>query len=135
MTDEEKQLDLLSMFHWIFGGMTALFACIPLIHVTLGLFLIFGKMDGPNPPPALIGWIFVIIGGFFILCGWTLAAAILVAGFKLKKRRARTYCLVIGSLECILVPFGTVLGVFTLIALMNDSTKRLFGTDAPAPQS
>ena len=31
------------------------------------------------------------------------------------------------GLECILMPFGTVLGVFTLIVLMRDSVKALFG--------
>jgi hypothetical protein len=126
MTEEEKQLDLLSLFHFIVGGLTAFFACFPLIHVALGLAMICGKFDGSNAPPPLIGWVFVILGGFFILCGWALAVTILVAGRKLKQRKSRTFCLAVGALECMMMPFGTILGVFTLIVLMKDSTKALF---------
>ena len=35
-------------------------------------------------------------------------------------------CLVVGALECMMMPFGTVLGVFTLIALTKPSVKALF---------
>ena len=129
MTGEEKQLDLLAIFHYIVGGITALFACVPLIHVAIGIAIIFGMFDEPNPPPALIGWVFVLIGGTFVLSGWALAIAILIAGRKLKKRMARTYCLVIGAVECLIMPFGTVLGIFTIILLMKDSMKEIFSAN------
>ena len=133
MNEEAQQLDLLAVFHYVVGGCTALFACFPFIHVTLGALMMSGKLDGPEPAARAVGLIFVIIGTFFILCGWALAAAILVAGRKLKQRKSRTYCLVIGALECMLMPFGTILGVFTLILLMKDSTRALFAGGAPAP--
>jgi hypothetical protein len=31
------------------------------------------------------------------------------------------------GIECIFMPVGTVLGVFTIIVLMRDSVKELFG--------
>ena len=131
MTDDEKILDLLAIFHYIVGGLTALFACFPLVHVGLGLAMILGKMEEANPPPAWIGWLFVILGGFFILCGWALAVAIFVAGTKLKKRTARIYCMVTGALECVMMPFGTILGVFTIITLMKDSVGKMFAANEP----
>lgn len=126
MTEDEKNLDLLSLFHYVVGGFTALFACFPLIHVAVGLAMVFGKLEPARPPPVMIGWLFVALGGFFILCGWALAVAILVAGAKLKKRRSRSYCLVVGGLECMMMPFGTILGIFSIIILMKDSVKELF---------
>ena len=126
MTTDEQHLDLLAVFHYIVGGLTGLLACFPLIHVGVGLLFLRGGFEGPNPPPAVIGWVFVIVGGFFVLCGWLLAAAILVAGRNLKRRRARTYCLVVGALECMLMPFGTILGVFTLIVLTKEPVQALF---------
>lgn len=133
MTEDEKNLDLLAIFHYVLGGLTALFACFPLIHVAVGLALVFGKLDGPNPPPAVFGWLFVAIGGFFVLAGWALAVAIAVAGAKLKRRTSRTYCLVVGALECMLMPLGTVLGVFTLLVLMKDSVKGIFAGPPSGP--
>jgi hypothetical protein len=124
MTEDEQHLNLLSLFHYIFGGLTALFACIPLIHVTIGLLLVSGKFD--DQAPQWFGWIFVGMGGFVVLSGWALAAAILVCGRKLKQRTGRTYCLVVGALECALMPLGTVLGIFTLLTLSKESVKVRF---------
>ncbi|HBA85354.1 MAG TPA: hypothetical protein DCZ95_14805 [Verrucomicrobia bacterium] len=126
MTENEKNLDLLAIFHYIVGGITALVACIPFIHVALGLAMLLGALDGKNPPPHWLGWIFVAGGGFFILCGWTMAAAIVLAGRKLSKRQSRIYCIVVAAFECMMMPFGTVLGVFTIIVLSKDSVKALF---------
>ena len=36
------------------------------------------------------------------------------------------YCMVIASLECLFMPFGTVLGIFTLILLNKDSVIEIF---------
>ena len=133
MTEDEKYLDLLGIFHYVVGGLTALFACIPLIHVTLGLVMMTGRLEGPEPAARAVGLVIAIIGSIFVLSGWALAAAILVAGRKLHKRKSRTYCLVIGALECLMMPFGTILGVFTIILLAKDSTRELFEGRPAAP--
>jgi hypothetical protein len=56
---------------------------------------------------------------------------IIAAGRKRSRRASRTFCLVGAGLECVLVPFGTVLGVFTIIMLMKESVKPLFAAVAP----
>ena len=132
MTEDEKHLDLLTVFHFVVAGLTALFACFPLIHVAVGFAMIFGKFDGTNPPPALFGWLFVILGGVFVVCGWAVAVAILIAAIKLKKRVSRTYCIVVGAIECMMMPFGTILGVFTIITLMREPVKQLFAANPSA---
>ena len=43
--------------------------------------------------------------------GWALAGAIVMAGYYLSKRRYYTFCLVVAGVECIFMPFGTVLGI------------------------
>ena len=95
MTEDERSLDLLGLFHYIVGGLTALFACIPLIHVTIGLLMVSGKFEGPQFPGRLFGWLFVVVGGIFVLGGWALAVAMLVAAGKLKRRQSLTYCIVV----------------------------------------
>jgi hypothetical protein len=128
MTQDEEHLKLLGIFHFVVGGLTALFACIPLIHVGLGVAMLSGALGGGKgpPPPPLLGWLFLVIGATFVLSGWALAIAILIAGRKLRRRQSRLYCLVVAGLECMFMPFGTVLGVFTLIVLTRELAKELF---------
>jgi hypothetical protein len=44
---------------------------------------------------------------------------------------ARRRPLVVAWLECLFVPFGTILGLFTIIALSRQAVKTLFSS-APA---
>ena len=124
-----KHLDLLALFHYIMGGITAFFACIPFIHVLIGLAIVSGKFfeeaDGSGPP-SFFGWFFVSFGSVFILLGWCLAVFIFITGKKLKRRKNRIFCMVIAGVECMFMPFGTILGVLTLIALSKDSIKEIF---------
>ena len=126
MNDDKQHLKLLSIFHYVVGAITALFSCFPLIHIAIGLAMLCGALDGEGGPPRFFGWLFIVFPGIFILCGWALSVCIIIAGKKLARRRARMYCLVVAGLECTLMPFGTVLGVFTIIVLMRDSVKDLF---------
>ncbi len=126
MTQDEQHLNLLSIFHYVVGGITALFSCFPLIHVAIGIAMLSGTFNGETPPPRALAWIFILFPALFVLIGWALSAVIIVAGRKLKTRTSRTFCLVIAGIECIIMPFGTVLGVFTLIVLMKESVKELF---------
>ncbi|NCC69092.1 MAG: hypothetical protein EOM14_13035, partial [Clostridia bacterium] len=52
--------DLLGLFHFILGGLTALFACLPLIHVGVGAALLLGTFDSGEAAPRFVGWIFVL---------------------------------------------------------------------------
>jgi len=134
MTDNERYLDLLAIFHYIVGGLTALFSCMFLIHLAMGIAILSGALDGDTPPPVLIGWIFTLVPAFFILAGWTLAGFIVVAGRKLKRRQGYLFCLVVAACECVFIPFGTILGIFTLVVLTREPVRELFGVEtAPSP--
>ena len=128
--EDAKQLDLLAVFHYVVGGIMAFFSCMPFMHVFMGLAMVSGKFfenaDGSAPPDAAFGWIFVIMGSMFILFGWAISICIIVAGRKLKHRKSRMYCMVVAGIECMFMPFGTVLGVFTLIALNKESVQEIF---------
>jgi hypothetical protein len=128
---DAQHLKLLSIFHYVVAGLAALFACMPLIHVAMGMFMVIAPQKfGPpnNQPPAFIGWLFIAMGSVFILAGWTLAVLVLLTGRFIAGRKHYTYCLVVACIECIFMPFGTVLGVFTILVLMRQSVKGLFTT-------
>jgi hypothetical protein len=130
---DADQLRLLSIFHYVCGGMMALFACFPIIHLVMGLvFMFIPQKSGDGPPPALIGAFFVVIALIIILLGWAIAGLVAWAGRCLSRRIHYTFCLVMAAIECMFMPVGTVLGVFTIIVLIRPSVKLLFDQAAPA---
>ena len=134
MTPDEEYLRLLSVFHYVVAGLAGLFALFPIFHLAMGLFLILApdKFAGQGqPPPAFIGWFFVAFAGVFIALGCTLAAFVLTAGRFLARRKHYVFCLVVAGMECLFVPFGTVLGTFTIIVLMRQPVKQLFTARNP----
>ncbi|HEU0307128.1 MAG TPA: hypothetical protein VFR30_09200 [Lysobacter sp.] len=130
-TQDPQHLDLLGIFHYVVAGLGALFSLFPVIHLAMGLAMVTGHFPHKpdEPDPAMFGWIFVAIGGAFILFGLTFSALLAYAGRCLRQRRRHTFCLVMAAISCAFMPFGTVLGVFTLIVLTRPSVKLLF---APA---
>jgi hypothetical protein len=135
MEQDEEQLKLLSIFHYVVGGLAALFALFPIFHLIIGLIFILapGSVGSEGePPPAFIGWFFVIFAGMFIIAGWIFAGFVITTGRFLARRIHRLFCLVVAGVECAFIPFGTVLGVFTIIVLMRESVKELFSASAPS---
>ena len=129
MNRDLEYLKLLSIFHYVGAGLMALSACFPLILFFLaGMGMVTGAGVFYDAPGEFqhIGVFFMIFSGLFILLGWVIAAAILIAGRNLAQRTRYTYCLVFAVVECFFMPFGTVLGVFTIIVLMRKSVKVLF---------
>lgn len=120
-------LKLLSVFHYVVGIIIAAFACFPIIHLLMGISMVSGAVQVSDEFPfQMFGWLFVVLSSIFILTGWIMAVAIMMAGRKLAQRKAYTYCLVIAGIECIFMPFGTILGVLTIIMLMKDEVKAEF---------
>lgn len=128
-----EQLRLLAIFHYVLAGLCGLFALFPVIHLVIGLRIISGRMDAPAPGPegALIGWFFVGAASIFIVAGLALAACLFLAARYLQQRERYTFCLVVAALACMITPFGTVLGVFTIIVLMRESVKQAFVAARP----
>ena len=131
MDQDREHLRLLSIFHYVVGGIAALFGFFPIIHVFMGIAMLSGRMAGAGhqPPPEFFGWLFVVFGIAAILCFWTFAAAIVLCGRFLAQHRFHTYCFVITALESTFMPFGTVLGALTLVVLCRPSVKTLFEGD------
>lgn len=132
---DEENLKLISIFHYVVGGLGILFACFPLIHLSLGLMIVSGKFppmvqQGHAPAPEFpreFGWMFVAMGAVFFLIGQFCAISMLISGRYISQRKNYTFSFVIACIECVFFPFGTALGVFTIITLSRESVKALFG--------
>lgn len=127
MTEQlEKNLDLLGTLHYVMGAVTALLACIPIIHFTIGIMMLSPGFGGGDPAPRIIAILFIVLSAIIILAGWVFAILIILTGRRLKERRAYNFCLIISFLECLIMPLGTVLGIFTIITLSKEPVKELF---------
>jgi hypothetical protein len=127
MDKDLEHLKLLSIFYYINAGITALFSCFPIIHVSIGVAIVLGSLNGgPNPPPAFIGWIFIAIGSVIILGGWTLAFLSFLTAKYLKQHKNYMFCNIIAGINCAFFPTGTILGVFTFLVLLREPVKQLF---------
>ncbi len=130
---DDDQLKLLSIFHYVVGGFLGFLSVLPCIYVAIGLVMVFMPQEfhgREGPPPVFFGWLLVIVGCVLITLGWTLAVLLLMAGRFLARRKHYLFCLVVGCCECLFMPFGTVLGVFTIFILMRESVKQLFAPGA-----
>jgi hypothetical protein len=123
MTEQDiEQLRLLSIFHYVVAGITALFGSLPLVHVAVGVLFVLGG----DAPPAFFGVIMIVFGMVIVLLAWALAAAMAACGRRLAQRRGHTFCTVVAAVECVLVPIGTVLGVFTILVLQRPAVRAAF---------
>ena len=130
-----EHLRLLSIFHYIVGAITGVFSLLPVMHLAIGVAMVTGRFEqSGEAPPAMFGWFFIVVALVFIVCGLALAACLVLAGRFLSRREHYLFCFVMAALACIFFPFGTVLGVFTIIVLSRPSVKELF-TRSPGAAS
>lgn len=126
-----EHLRLLTVFHYVVAALMALWGSLPIFHVALGAAMVLHKFPGSkagNEPPDFMGWMFLVMGGAFMVFGWSLAIATAFAARSLAQRRRYLFCLIVaGIMAATCMPFGTVLGVFTIIVLMRPSVKQAFG--------
>jgi hypothetical protein len=130
-TDTEH-LRLLTIGYYVVAGLNFFFGLFPLIHVGIGLAMVTGKMPmgsghaGAPFGPASFGWLFVAMGVIVILVAQTTAVLNLIAARSLAGRRRRTFCMIVAGLNCMSVPIGTLIGVFTFIVLGRENVRAQF---------
>jgi hypothetical protein len=133
MSTDREYVDILSIFHYVLAGLMALVGCFPIIHLGFGIAIVSGILeDHGQGPPAFFGWFFIAVALFLMSLAWTLTVCLLMVGRKLSRRKSYMFCLVVAGIECVFVPLGTILGVFTIIALMRPGVKRMFGEKVDA---
>jgi hypothetical protein len=136
MNDDIQHLKILSIFHYVVAGISALFSLFPIFHLMVGISMLAGGFFPPEAeadvpfPFVLFGLMFTLIPAAMIFLGLVFSAFVAAAGYFLAKRKNHTFCLVMAGVSCIFMPFGTVLGVFSIIVLSRPSVKELFNKAA-----
>ena len=129
-----EHLRLLAIFHYIVGGLAGLFSLFPVIHLVMGVAMVTGRMDAPDQDGVLFGWLFILFAAGMIIFGLSFAVCLVLAGRFLSRRVHYTFCFVMAALACMFFPFGTVLGIFTIIVLSRTGVRDLFDRPDTPPR-
>jgi len=140
MNRDREHLQLLAIFHYVVSGFAALFSFFPLLYTTVGVVFIFASHHGTGKPgeelpPEFLGWIFAVIGMVLFVIGIAMAILILITGRSLAQCKHYSFILVIACIECLFIPFGTILGAFTIVVLSRESVRELFSAAAAQASS
>jgi hypothetical protein len=132
---DAEHLKLLGILHFVYAGIQGFFGLFFLLYIGLGLAFLWNVFPAAppspgshasEPPPQWFGWLFIVVGLVLTLWFETLAVMNVLAGRFCRARRHRVFLLVVAALDCLWVPFGTVLGVFDFVVLSRESVRRLF---------
>ena len=137
---DEEHLKLLSIGYYVSAGITAFFSMFGLVYAVLGavmgvVFSQAAKNSNQSPPPPFLGWIFGIAGSVIFLLLITVAVLKFLTARCIQRRRSRVFCMVVAAISCLEFPYGTVLGLFTFLALGRNSVKGWFEPQTPPLQS
>ncbi|WOO41675.1 hypothetical protein [Rubellicoccus peritrichatus] len=125
---DAEHLKLLAIFHYILGALSLCSILFILLHYML-FSTFFNNPDffpeGEKPPEMPEGF-FILIMAFYVLGALfsIVSGGLLIASARfIQKRKNRTFSIIVAGLCCLMFPFGTILGVFTLMKLLSDSVK------------
>jgi hypothetical protein len=134
---DQEHVRILSIAYLVSAGLNAAFSLFGLLYVFMGFFMtaLMKHMPAssaqPAPPEAVV-WMLVAMGlGMFAIM-MTFGVLKYVAYRRLRERRSRTFCMIVAAISCLGIPYGTVLGIFTLAVLTRPSVAKLFAV-APPP--
>jgi hypothetical protein len=129
-----SHLQTLAVCHYVWGGLMLLLSCVFLFHIGFGVLVLRDPSSfGRSPPPPFVGWLMIAAGIAALLLSWTLAVLTIYSARCLRARRRRQLSVVVAALNCLWMPVGTVLGVFTLIVLSRPSVQGLYATPPSQP--
>ena len=127
---DAEHLRLLAIFHFV----SAALAFVGVLFASLYFVLIWAVFANPEiwaqsqegPPPEAVITIFQWFTGIGVV--WFVVACVgnLLSGLYLRTRRHRTFSMVIAGINCLHIPLGTLLGVFTLAVLGRESVRKLY---------
>ncbi len=130
---DNEHLKLLSLIHYISGGLTLALALFIGGYFFFIFFLIstfdsqhqFDQSLENQMPEAFFTIMLTIFLIIFIL-GLFFGISQIVSGRLMKLRQLRWFSFAIGIINLLNFPYGTILGIFTIIVLEKDSVRQQY---------
>lgn len=129
---DRRYLDLLSFFNYVLGGIH-----LSLLIVSLSYFFQAWRSASLYDSEARYAVSFSLsnlllsYGLVILFVGLTYSLLTLASGRCLEKRKGYGFSFTVACLQCISIPFGTVLGIVTINVLLKDSVRLLYRSNQP----
>ncbi|HET7535156.1 MAG TPA: hypothetical protein VFJ90_01785 [Candidatus Didemnitutus sp.] len=134
---DAEHLKLLAIFHYVGAGFAVIALLFLFAHYSFVNFFFnnprMWKGQKGGPPPAEI---FAVFRWFYLLGAvWFFASGVmnLVSAQCLRNRKHRVFSLTVAGINCVYMPLGAVLGVFTIVVLARESVRELYEAPASSP--
>lgn len=128
-----EHLRLIKIFHYVFGGLACLGGLLPLLYIILGQFIMHSADNNLNSSmhdkqaAHIVGVALTIIPIIVTIFIEAMAIMILLSGNWISARKNYWFSFILACLMCLSIPFGTALGVFTIITLNRPEVKAQYG--------
>ena len=137
VNQDAEHLKILFICYYVMSGLSLISAAVFMIYVVMGGAMMSGKMNGGRAASSHAASDMQMMGGFFLVIG--ILGTLFVAGIalleffvakKLVRRESKTLCFVVAGINCLSMPLGTVLGIFTFLVLSRPSVAESFARNA-----
>jgi hypothetical protein len=131
MDTTEHDLKLLSIGYFIQGGLGILSGLLSLGYLGVLGFVFSTVQNNPqfdpqNRIPQEFLYMMQAILVTVVLAMMAGGISMVYCGLALRKHQSRTFILVTAAANCLAIPYGTVLGVFTFLVLRRAAAKEMF---------
>jgi hypothetical protein len=131
----KKNLHAIEVFHYVYGAMICFFGICMLALMALGSFFgsdWFLSHSHDTPPAWFPGFLSVLGAGLFLFMEvWGIL--VIYSGRCIARRKHRTLSMVVAAVNCLSIPLGLILGIFTLVALSDEEVKQEYGMMSHGP--
>lgn len=80
-----------------------------------------------GPGPGDVADVMLVFGMFWMIVVVTMAVLLFMTAYNLRKQTRYNLIFVTSCIICLSIPFGTALGVFSIIVLRRPAVRQLFG--------
>ncbi len=112
------------------GGLALLILPLLALHFVFFITVIananaWPQGHAPPIPQGMVGMMLVMYCVIGVMA-LAIAGANILSGWFLRRKTHRVFSLVVAGLDCLQVPYGTVLGVFTILVLTRASVQHTY---------
>lgn len=130
-----KNLRAIEVLHYVYGALTCFCGLFLLLVVALGGFLGSNWMmeNASEAPPRWLGPMLSGIGMGLFFFAEAIGILNIYSGRCIARRKHRTLSMVVAAFDCLSIPLGLILGIFTLVTLSDAEVKREYEMGQPLP--